>query len=163
MGRRYSVSAGNTTAIITDNKTGGVLTVRNVLNKEPGENDIDPIVEFTNDFNQSIRDRSLVLTLIGDQNEIVFDDDFPPVLEGMVELKNVQLRNPHLVNVNLINVNIPNCENLTISYSRVDDLSNQDTVKIHLSHCFVNNSYPVALSKTRREFLMNQNVTETMW
>lgn len=162
MSRRYTISTGTHTVIVTDKQTGGVLTIRNNLTKTPDEFDENPIIDFANDLNSRIRDRSLVLELVGEDNEFIFNDSNYPILSGFIVLNGAKVTGPELNNVNLRDVNI-STPITQISYSTLNGFSYSGDHLLRLSHCFVNSAYPITPSKEHYEFLSNKDVTNTIW
>lgn len=169
MTKRYSVVIDNQLCVITDHFTGGKLTVRQHLTESYmdnlSDNDLNPLIEFSNSFYEEIGNHNLSLRLIGTENTIMFIDDNIPVLEGGVTLHQVDLVNPFIVNSSLRNVQVVGVEECHFAHSTVEDFKQIFTGsdKLHISHCFINENYPIKNSAKRTEFLMNKCRNGEMW
>lgn len=169
MTKRYSVVIDSQLCIITDHLTGGKLTVKQHLTPsyidKLTDNDTNPLVEFSNSFYEEIGNRNLTLRLIGTENTVTFTDDNVPIFEGGVTLQKVDLVNPFIGNSTLRNVQVLGVDECHISHSSVDDFKHvfTDSRKLHLSHCFINDAYPINNSARRTEFLMNKCRNGEMW
>lgn len=156
--------------VVIDSETGNKLTI---IQKQSTDyrgrlellDEEDQLVTFANDLQGDMDSSVLALELFGD-SIITFDDNNYPRLSGGVYLRKCELHNPELTNVRLMEVTATSCEQLTISYSNVDELFWQFKEKLHISHCFVNDKYCGVrdrMSKTANEWFMNNRVDGEMW
>lgn len=169
MDSRYTISVNSPMCVITDNHTGGTLKIQQVLTEEymdkMSESDLNPLIEFVNDLQEELDKNNLALNLIGNENQFVYFDDRTPILEGGITLKKVYLVNPFLANSDLRNVFVNKVEESHFSHSTVADFKHEieGTERLHISHCFINETYPIKTSKKQTEFLMNICRNGEMW
>lgn len=159
--RSHITSFVNGKLVITDNNTGGTLTVTHVMSdhyaNNLSESDGNPLVEHANALNESFDNNRLALTLIGPNNFFTIQDDEPFILEGGVELNNVEINNPYLRNVKLADVSLLNSVSVTIFESEIDELHSDEEQEIHIKCCFVDDQYGLdwVINGTRM-FFMNK-------
>lgn len=169
MTKRYSVVIDNQLCVITDHLTGGKLSVKQHLTEEYmnnlTDNDLNPLIDFSNGFYEEVGNHNLSLRIIGTENTITFTDNNTPILEGGVTLHKVDLINPYIVNSSLRNVQVLGVEECHFAHSSVDDFKHvfTDSNKLHISHCFINEGNPIKNSARRTEFLMNKCRNGEMW
>ena len=158
------------TLVLIDKETESKLTITQHMSEaffeKLGENDdTDELVEFANDLANDLTTGVLALELFGD-SEIYFDDTKFPRLAGGVFLRNCKINNPDLFNCRLANVDAVNPEKFHVMYSTVEDFDWAYVAPITISHCFTNKGYDTVIKgagPNNNEWLMNKDVTGTMW
>lgn len=150
---------------IEDKNTGGSLTIKHGLSQawvdNMSDDTLDPLVELANDLNDALEKGNVSFTLIGNDNLVTFNDDNFPIFEGGIMLKNTQINQPYLKNCKLFDVDLQKSLNVTIHYSKVDQLFMECLEPIHMVSCYVNDRFGLELVRNKPyRFLMNKTVAE---
>lgn len=150
---------------VEDLNTGGELIIRHSVT-EPHvrimlEDEIDPLVEYANELQESIDKGKVAFTLIGKDNFINFIDDETPIFEGGVSLNNIHLTNPFLKDCALVNIDILGCKDVTIISSDIDGFYINIDVPLYIKCCYVNDQFGLDYKHNQRgQYLMNKFIPE---
>lgn len=163
----FDLNTQKRTYTVTDLQLQGKLIFEQKCDDQyfDNDNESDRLVEFANEFQQDIADSRMGLDLRG-ENRIIFDNNDFPVLSGGLRFHDCMLPDGHYHNSTMERFRVIDAHDINVSHSTISDLTLYIDAKYHFSHCFINadvHPFKDGFRVDRYEFLMNKDVTGTMW
>lgn len=164
-----SVSMNGSRSLKIVDERGGELYIHHAVDESwvsDESNDTNPLIDLINDLNENIHDGTVIFELRG-KSHLSFKGYHTPSLSGSIKLNNVEITNcTDLRNVDLTNVTLLNLKSASISFSTISDWNYPMSGLLVISHCFINEKYNDVILQAgpdKYEWVLNQNVTNTMW